>query len=198
MTKKRSRGSDPVGKLFDVLDAAERGIDSAQRIIGKVGKIKDNIVEMLGDNYIPMSEYERALDADIAELQAQVDKVRAQRQASGFTCPHCGGPHKAYECEGTPASRARPSPEQKHPAGASQTIMTVERAMDIMSLSDSDMNKSPKEFHSLIRQRYRELAMIWHPDTGGTETRMKELNAAYFFLRERVERYKPKVKKGVR
>lgn len=53
----------------------------------------------------------------------------------------------------------------------------------LSALDDQDpyhlLNVSPLDSMEKIRARYRELALAHHPDRGGSEAKMRELNVAY-------------------
>jgi hypothetical protein len=174
MVKKRKRKSD-IDKLFDLIDA---GVEISQNIKETV----DNVKGMLGlnDDEVLLAR-ERYLDGEILRLQEELYGTRRTAQVPPpISCPVCGGPHKSYEHNDNPEPSAKPAPTQK--------TMTVERAVSVLGLSEDVMNKSPKEFMVFLRGRYRELALIWHPDVGGTGQKMSEINTAYFFLKDIAER----------
>jgi hypothetical protein len=47
------------------------------------------------------------------------------------------------------------------------------------SRSEATADRLSGAFRTLARRRYRELALIWHPDLGGDPDVMKQINAAW-------------------
>lgn len=165
---KRKRKSD-LDKIFDAIDMAR---DISANINETIDKVKD----MLGlDDTEVLLARERFLDNEIARLQGELYNTRRVITPPVVPCPKCGGPHKSYECD-RPAKEPAPQP------------MTIERAVSIMGLNMSDIDKNPKECLQVLRKQYRELAQIWHPDVGGTDQKMLEINTAYRILKEIIEK----------
>jgi hypothetical protein len=172
MVKKRKQKT-AIDKVMDALDTVEQ-------ITGNLKGMTNDIKDMLGvgdDEVLKLRE--QYLDNEILRLQEELYGTRRAASQVPLPCPNCGGPHKSYECNQDRTTKPAPIPKQ---------TMTIERAVTILGLSEDVMNKSPRHVLIFLRERYRELAFIWHPDVGGSEAKMKELNAAYFFLKDIAER----------
>jgi hypothetical protein len=77
--------------------------------------------------------------------------------------------------------RTRPKTDEAGDAGFEQVKARLERWLT--ALDDQDpyrvLNLSPLASAQEVRERYRELAFRSHPDRGGTDGRMREVNLAY-------------------
>jgi hypothetical protein len=65
--------------------------------------------------------------------------------------------------------------------------------MDVKHLySLTDPRKATEELHSIARKQYRKLCKKYHPDTGGSEEKMKNLVTAYEAVMKTRFRLKPR------
>lgn len=71
----------------------------------------------------------------------------------------------------SPEDVARMIREARHLRRASER----EQALEVLGLDSSASRRR-------IKQRYREMAMRWHPDRGGDNRRFQEIQVAYAFL----------------
>jgi len=59
-----------------------------------------------------------------------------------------------------------------------EAVMSVEQALKIFGLNSADIGKDA----NILKQKYKQLSLINHPDRGGSNDKMAELNNAYELL----------------
>ena len=102
-----------------------------------------------------------------------------------FHCPSCNRwVSSTYSEVFRGDSKMKPAARQERPA-TPFSLDTVRTRLESWLAALEDQNPyrllgvSPNDSTDAIRERYRELARSAHPDFGGTEQRMQQLNAAY-------------------
>jgi hypothetical protein len=117
-----------------------------------------------------------------------------------FHCPSCNRwVSSSYTDVFRADSKMKPAAKQERPA-TPFSLDTVRSRLETWLSALEDQNPyrllgvSASDSTDLIRERYRELARAAHPDHGGSQARMQQLNAAYErILEHRAQRHRDAV-----
>lgn len=127
-------------------------------------------------------------------------RVMSQHQGSGQTVKYyrCSGCHRWVSSHYSDVFKVD-AKVRRNPIKEPETTARFDEVKDrlerwLTALEDQDpyrlLGVSPGDTLDQIRARYRELALIRHPDRGGTVDSMRELNVAYERITQHRERRK--------
>ena len=114
---------------------------------------------------------------------AEEEEEENTRAAAG------GGGGAAYAAREAPA----PPPAAAAPPAVAAPLTEEEKniisSLEVLGLETTLFDNKKERANDILKQKYKELALIKHPNKGGSNAEFQELGKAYEFLKEIIEKY---------